>query len=106
MFWYLEKLVKNSKELFQTFLTDVWSMIDSLILIRYVLMLKLFLSLGRLTKEGLQMDANKWKVIQDWPQPTNIKELQSILGLVNHLSKFIPFIIFQKASARFTQEQQ
>ena len=28
-----------------------------------------------LTKKGLMMDENKWKVIQDWPVPTNIKEL-------------------------------
>ena len=27
-----------------------------------------------LTKNGLMMDENKWKVIQDWPTPTNIKE--------------------------------
>ena len=28
-----------------------------------------------LTKEGLMMDENKWKVIQDWPILTTIKEL-------------------------------
>ena len=36
------------------------------------------------------MDATKWKVIQDWPQPANVKELQSFLGSINCLSKFIP----------------
>ena len=45
-----------------------------------------------LTKNGLMMDKNKWKVIQDWPTPTNIKELQSFLGSVNYLSKFIPYL--------------
>ena len=45
-----------------------------------------------LTKNGLMMDENKWKVIQDWPVPINIKELQSFLGSVNHLSKFIPYL--------------
>ena len=40
-----------------------------------------------LTKDGLQMDANKWQVIQNWPQPKNVKELQSFLGSVNYLSK-------------------
>ena len=45
-----------------------------------------------LTKDGLQMDANKWQVIQNWPQPKNIKELQSFLGSVNYLSKFIPHL--------------
>ena len=28
-----------------------------------------------LMKDGLQMDANKWQVIQIWPQPKNVKEL-------------------------------
>ena len=45
-----------------------------------------------LTKNGLMIDENKWKVIQDWPVPTNIKELQSFLGSVNYLSKFIPYL--------------
>ena len=36
-----------------------------------------------LTKQGLMMDENKWRVIQDWPIPANIKELQSFLGSVN-----------------------
>ena len=38
------------------------------------------------------MDENKWKVIQDWPVLTNIKELQSFLGSINYLSKFIPYL--------------
>ena len=45
-----------------------------------------------LMKDGLQMDANKWQVIQNWPQPKNFKELQSFLGSVNYLSKFIPHL--------------
>ena len=45
-----------------------------------------------LTKKGLMMDENKWKVIQDWPVLTNIKELKSFLGSVNYLSKFIPYL--------------
>ena len=43
-------------------------------------------------KDGLQMDANKWQVIQNWPQTKNVKELQSFLGSVNYLSKFIPHL--------------
>ena len=42
-----------------------------------------------LTKDSLQMDANKWQVIRNWPQPKNVKELQSFLGSVNYLSKLI-----------------
>ena len=45
-----------------------------------------------LTKDGLQMDANKWQVFQNWPQPKHVNELQSFLGSVNYLSKFIPYL--------------
>ena len=45
-----------------------------------------------LTKDGPQMDANKWQVIQNWPQPKNVKKPQSFLGSVNYLSKFIPHL--------------
>ena len=45
-----------------------------------------------LIKDGLQMDANKWQVIQNWPQPKHVKELQSFVGSVNYLSKFIPHL--------------
>ena len=45
-----------------------------------------------LIKQGLIMDENKWRVIQDWPVPTNIKELQSFPGSVIYLSKFIPYL--------------
>ena len=45
-----------------------------------------------LMKDGLQMDANKLQVIQNWPQPKNVEELQSFLGSVNYLSKFIPYL--------------
>ena len=38
------------------------------------------------------MVENKWKVIQDWPVLTNIKELQSFLGSANYLSKFILYL--------------
>ena len=38
------------------------------------------------------MEENKWKVIQDWPVPTSIKELQSFLGSVNYLSRFIQYL--------------
>ena len=38
------------------------------------------------------MDANKWQVIQNLPQPKIIKEIQSFLGSVNYLSKFIPHL--------------
>ena len=45
-----------------------------------------------LTKEGLKLDPHKISVIQQWPTPTNVKELQSFLGSVNYLTKFIPYL--------------
>ena len=45
-----------------------------------------------LMKDGFQMDANKWHVIQNWSKPKNVKELQSFLRSVNYLSKFIPHL--------------
>ena len=33
-----------------------------------------------------------WQVIQSWPQPKNVKELQNFLGSVNYPSKFIPHL--------------
>ena len=51
-----------------------------------------------LTKKGLMMDENKWEVIQDWPVLTNIKEIQSFLGSVNYLSKFILYLSTHRKS--------
>ena len=45
-----------------------------------------------LTKKGLKLDPHKISVIQQWPTPTNVKELQSFLGSVNYLTKFIPYL--------------
>ena len=38
---------------------------------------------------GLIMDASKLNSILEWPTPTNIKDLQSFLGLCNYYRKFI-----------------
>ena len=45
-----------------------------------------------LTKEGLRPDTHKVDVIKQWPTPTNVTELQSFLGSVNYLCKFIPYL--------------
>ena len=45
-----------------------------------------------LTKDGLKPDPHKVDVIQQWPTPTCVTELQSFLGSVNYLCKFIPYI--------------
>ena len=44
------------------------------------------------TKEGLRPDLRKVDVIKQWPTPTNVTELQSFLGSVNYLCKFIPYL--------------
>ncbi len=42
------------------------------------------------SKEGMQPDPKKCDDIHKRPAPTNLKELQSFLGLVQYLSPFIP----------------
>ena len=42
-----------------------------------------------LFKDGLSPDTKKVELIQQWPTPTNHKELQSFLGTVNYLSHFL-----------------
>ncbi|KAL0187600.1 hypothetical protein M9458_014699 [Cirrhinus mrigala] len=42
-----------------------------------------------ISAEGVQMDQGKIHVIQDWPQPSSIKELQCFLGFSNFYCRFI-----------------
>lgn len=42
-----------------------------------------------ISTNGLTMDKDKLKSINDWPVPKNIKELQGFLGLCNFYRKFI-----------------
>ena len=42
------------------------------------------------SKDGLKADPEKYKAIQEWPQPTNLGELQSFLCMANYYSKFMP----------------
>jgi hypothetical protein len=37
-----------------------------------------------ISSKGISTDPKKITTIQDWPQPKNIKELQSFLGLCNY----------------------
>ena len=45
-----------------------------------------------LSKDGLSPDNTKVQLIKDWPVPMNHKELQSFLGTVNYLSRFLAFL--------------
>ena len=38
---------------------------------------------------GVYADPSKIAAIQDWPQPTKLKELRSFLGLAGYYCKFI-----------------
>ena len=44
------------------------------------------------TSKGIKPDPKKVEAIKQWPQPTNVKELQSFLGAINYLSKYIPHL--------------
>ena len=43
----------------------------------------------KVTKDGLQVDTEKVKAIQKFPEPSNVSELRSFLGLVNFVTKFV-----------------
>ena len=43
------------------------------------------------SKDGAHPDKAKVDLIQNWPLPQNVKELQSFVGTVNYLSKFLAF---------------
>ncbi|KAK2707572.1 hypothetical protein QYM36_015319 [Artemia franciscana] len=43
-----------------------------------------------LTMEGVKPDLNKTKAIAEMPEPRNKEELQTLLGMFNYLSRYIP----------------
>ena len=50
------------------------------------------------TSKGVKPDPKKVEAIKQWPQPTNVKELQSFLGAINYLSKYIPHLSSLRAT--------
>lgn len=45
-----------------------------------------------LTKEGLKVDPNKIKAIEQMPKPVNVQGIQRFCGMINYLSRFLPKI--------------
>ena len=43
-----------------------------------------------ISREGIQPDPQKMKVLTGMPAPKNKKELQAFLGIINYLGKFSP----------------
>ena len=43
-----------------------------------------------ISREGVQPDPQKIKVLMDMPVPTNKKDSQAFLGIINYLGKFSP----------------
>ena len=43
-----------------------------------------------LSGDGIEVQAEKFKAVRDWPVPKNISELRSYLGMVSYYRKFIP----------------
>ncbi|GBG84219.1 hypothetical protein CBR_g38191 [Chara braunii] len=59
----------------------------------------------RLSAADLEPEATKVEVIRNWPQPVNIRELRSFLGLASYYRKFVPrFSIVARALSRLTSK--
>ena len=41
------------------------------------------------SNKGIRPDPSKVELVKEWPKPTNIKDIQAFLGLVNYYRKFI-----------------
>ena len=42
-----------------------------------------------ISTDGIEVDPDKIKPIEDWPEPTNVTEVQAFVGLLNYYRKFI-----------------
>ncbi|GJP55984.1 hypothetical protein CLOM_g15021, partial [Closterium sp. NIES-68] len=43
-----------------------------------------------ISTEGIRIDPKKLQAIQEWKPPTNLQQLQSFLGFVNYVRRFMP----------------
>ncbi|KAK3108757.1 hypothetical protein FSP39_014959 [Pinctada imbricata] len=58
-----------------------------------------------LTKDGLLPDPEKVRAVQKMPSPTNKQELQTFLGFITYLGKFLPNISEHSAPLRLLTEK-
>ena len=42
-----------------------------------------------ISKEGIIMDPEKLKIIEEWPKPNNLHELRSFIGMCSYYRRFI-----------------
>ena len=42
-----------------------------------------------ISRQGIAPDPKKVQAVKDWPEPTNVKEVQAVLGFMNYYRKFI-----------------
>ncbi|CAI7871274.1 unnamed protein product [Closterium sp. NIES-53] len=43
-----------------------------------------------ISRDGIKINPKKIKTIQEWKAPTNVTEIQSFLGIVNYVRRFMP----------------
>ncbi|GBG87141.1 hypothetical protein CBR_g44598 [Chara braunii] len=59
----------------------------------------------RLSANGLEPEATKVEDIRNWPQPANVRELRSFLGLASYYRKFVPkFSVIAQPLSRLTSK--
>ena len=46
----------------------------------------------KISKEGLQVDEDKLEAVRSLKAPTDVKQLRSLLGVINHLGRFVPHV--------------
>ena len=66
-----------------------------------------------ISADGISVDEDKIKAIQDWPEPRDVKELRSFLGLAGYYRKFVagfskvalPLTLLLHTETNFEMEQ-
>ncbi|QRW23524.1 Retrotransposable element Tf2 protein [Rhizoctonia solani] len=60
-----------------------------------------------ITPEGISMEKDKVQAIMDWPEPQNVKHVQSFLGFANFYRCFVPnFSCLARPLNNLTQKKQ